>query len=721
MRIPGISRRQLVGLAGVLSARIAAAARIDPAKDEVTPGGAVGAPPFYAQTAIEAAAQIKPVNFRHASGPARYGALGDGATDDQPAWASLGKVADHHFVPWLTYLVRSKICLAGSVTLVGASRSATIQSSGFDDYVLEVGQRPTGPNAQAGTIERLKIQGARGNKGLLHFQQLAHMWHVQDLLLYNSPCAALVIDGCWDSNYENIDIIQCCGTTGVAANDAAVILRNGCNNLFFRSLRIEQAAYGSIYVGNAGPVYLLHGKVDLGYIKQHAAAVTVTSDGALVCSSWAITGLNLHPAFAVQGDLTLGGGVTVVGGSGVPAIQDTRAWSHVDTASFGPGAAQTAAGPYIPRIDLGDTQFTSTSIYVNQITPAVIQSKIFPIRIWNALTIIANGGARGNTFSVFSDYRPTVGYAFVGCYLVNNQIGTQPAGRRKILASFSTGQLTLQGTVGVPLGSDYSIEYCGGHYTPIQADAVQMSPGMELFAVLQSGATISGAPRYVPVSPRAPHAGCTRFAIHASSMPAGTDAAGYYLIDEQTGEPFLIGHGIDAVTGEIGVLYDRTAALESTHTFSIAAGYLAGINQCGNFYEWSFGGERHSVSIQIADRLGFDPENMPLWAFARTTVSTLSFSSSIRLDTAISKQFVISATSGSPFSIDAPALVAAGERVLVTIKNASSDALGVIVWARRFKTAPWISPAPGFSRSIEFLSDGDNLVEINRTAADVPN
>jgi hypothetical protein len=684
---------------------------------------------LYPQTPIEAAAHVTPLNSDDPSGPARYGAIGNASTNDQPAWAKLGKVGDYHFVPWLTYLVTSKIQISASVTLVGASRGATIQGAGFADYVVEIGDSTTGPNPQAGAIQRLKIQGTAGNKGLLHLQPLAHMWHIEDLLLYYTPCPALVIDGCWDSNYENIDIILCGGTSGVPANDCAVIVRNGCNNLYFRSLRIEQAAHGSIYVGDdrgpvggAGPIYLLHGKVDLGYIKQHAPAVTVTRNGALICASWGITGINMQPAFSIQGGLTLRAGVTVAGGSGVPAIQDTRAWSHVDTATYGPGAAQTAARPYIPMIDLGDTQFSSATIYINQITPAVIQSKIFPIRILRQLTITANGGPGENTFSVFSSFKPAAGYPYVGCYLVNNNIGTQPGGRRKILASFPSGQFILQGTVGVTLGSDYSIEYCGGHYTPIQAEAVQMSNGMDLFAVLQTGATINGKASYTPIVESELYGGCTTFKIRASAFPAGTDATGYYLIDEQTGEPFLIGYGVDAATGRIGVLYDRAAAIDAAHTFSIVAGYYAGISQRGNFYEWVFGGERHAVTVHTADQLGFDPNNIPLWAFGTTAKPVnLPFSASISIDASSSKEFVITVTATTAFTINSPINLSRGSRLLLIVRNASGGALGAVTWNGIFKMAAWTSPEKAFSRSIEFMYDGASLIEINRTPADVPN
>jgi hypothetical protein len=169
-------------------------------------------------------------------------------------------------------------------------------------------------------------------------------------------------------------------------------------------------------------------------------------------------------------------------------------------------------------------------------------------------------------------------------------------------------------------------------------------------------------------------------------------------------------------------LYDRAAAIDAAHTFSIVAGYYAGISQRGNFYEWVFGGERHAVTVHTADQLGFDPNNIPLWAFGTTAKPVnLPFSASISIDASSSKEFVITVTATTAFTINSPINLSRGSRLLLIVRNASGGALGAVTWNGIFKMAAWTSPEKAFSRSIEFMYDGASLIEINRTPADVPN
>ena len=56
-----------------------------------------------------------------------------------------------------------------------------------------------------------------------------------------------------------------------------------------------------------------------------------------------------------------------------------------------------------------------------------------------------------------------------------------------------------------------------------------------------------------------------------------------------------------------------------------------------------------------------------------------------------------------------------------TIKNMSGGAMGVITWLTGFKMAAWTNPASGYSRSITFIYDGSDWVELNRSSSDIPN
>lgn len=64
---------------------------------------------------------------------------------------------------------------------------------------------------------------------------------------------------------------------------------------------------------------------------------------------------------------------------------------------------------------------------------------------------------------------------------------------------------------------------------------------------------------------------------------------------------------------------------------------------------------------------------------------------------------------------------APGFCLIFTLRNTSGGALGVVSWNAIYKMAAWTNPATGNSRSIMFSWNGTNWVEVNRTAADVPN
>lgn len=84
--------------------------------------------------------------------------------------------------------------------------------------------------------------------------------------------------------------------------------------------------------------------------------------------------------------------------------------------------------------------------------------------------------------------------------------------------------------------------------------------------------------------------------------------------------------------------------------------------------------------------------------------------------------FSITVTDGVAFSITPSAPGPAGKLVLLTLRNTSGGALGAVTLASPFKIAATaIAVATAFSRTYVFISDGTNLVEVARGAADVAN
>jgi hypothetical protein len=579
------------------------------------------------------------------------------------------------------YAVTSKLQTLVPNNIVGDSREDTILlPGGFSDYVLEVGNGKPGPNN--GRIARLRFRGAAGNLGCLHMNKLSHMWRLDDLLFSGGPCPALVVDNCWDSNYTSIDILGHYTRGNDPAQTAAVIFTYGSNNIYCRGLRIEGALSGGIYT-DGGPIYVVTGKIDDGFGgPQTAAAITVTANGSLVLEDFYIGGNQNQFHIDVAGALKLDK-VTLDGGSNRPAaINDRRAWGHINPLSF-PTFSSASAGPYIPGLDLGNAEFHRIHPSVNSETPAAVYSKIHPVRQVKDLTVRANGAVQGNTLIVGTTVPGSHNDLYKNSFLVHTATGTH----RKILSSFVGGNLVLEGTEPLTLGGDWSIEYCENHDTPIRHENAWLAPGQSLFAVVASPVAISGTSTYITASDDSAY-GTTKLQATSAGLVPGHDLTGLFLVDDTTGSAHYIEYGMDA-RGFIGVIYDRRAELDPSHEFSIVAGHT------------------------------------PKYAASRQTLTRIVASAAvIAPDLSHGSEFEISAPGPAGFTVSNPINTresCGGLRISFTVSNDSRGAMGEVTWGTAYKLAPWVSPAPGHSRSIDFRYNGKNWVEVARTPADVPN
>lgn len=99
----------------------------------------------------------------------------------------------------------------------------------------------------------------------------------------------------------------------------------------------------------------------------------------------------------------------------------------------------------------------------------------------------------------------------------------------------------------------------------------------------------------------------------------------------------------------------------------------------------------------------------------------VAYSASMTFDAFSADEFVISATNGTAFTINAPTKPMTGRVITITIRNASGGALGAATWNAVFKLGGWVQPVNTASRSIIFRYDGSNWIEITRGVVDVPN
>lgn len=532
------------------------------------------------------------------------------AADDSP-WANLNREVLLR-VPSGRYSVNSKLRVLTQHTIIGDSREqAMLLPEKFADYVLEIGSGQSGPNA--GTIQRLRFFGNEHNLGCLHMNSGSHMWRLDDLLFSGGPCPALVVDNCWDANYTNIDVLAHAGRAADPLQGAAVIFRSGTNNIYCRGLRIEGAMSGGLCI-DGSPIYVLGGKIDDGFgTPQSAAAITITPNGYLILDDFYIGGVVRQFQIDTAGSLSLGR-VFLDGGSGMAAIRDRRVWMHIDALSF-PRASRASMGPEIGILDLGRAFLRRTHPGSAAETAAAVHSRIFPIRQVQQLRITGVGPVSDDTRRISTDLKPAHDDLYRNCFLVHNSTGTHAGhtggSRRKILRSKRHGDLVLVGSHPVTVDDDWSIEYCAGHFTPIQWRDIMLHRDQTLFANLCHNARIGRIAGYVS-DPASAAYGTTLLAIEAQGLNSSEDFRGMYLIDEMTGEPYYIQYGMDA-NGLLGVIYDCRRRLQTTDTFSICAGYAADISLEAGFAVWRFAGSKRRASLVTLSANGYDGRRFPLW------------------------------------------------------------------------------------------------------------
>jgi hypothetical protein len=103
--------------------------------------------------------------------------------------------------------------------------------------------------------------------------------------------------------------------------------------------------------------------------------------------------------------------------------------------------------------------------------------------------------------------------------------------------------------------------------------------------------------------------------------------------------------------------------------------------------------------------------------------AVVTYSASMTIDAALGNWFIIAASNGSAFTINAPSNPADGQKITVTLKNTSGGALGGATWNGIFKMSAWTNPANGFNRSIVFIYDSaaSAWFQVSQTGVDVPN
>jgi hypothetical protein len=103
-----------------------------------------------------------------------------------------------------------------------------------------------------------------------------------------------------------------------------------------------------------------------------------------------------------------------------------------------------------------------------------------------------------------------------------------------------------------------------------------------------------------------------------------------------------------------------------------------------------------------------------------TVIATPTYSTTVSIDASAGSLAVITATNGTSFTIANPTNDVTGQLLSIRVKNTSGVVLGTITWDTLYKLAAFTKPANGFSRTVTFIYDGTNWVELN-CSPEVPN
>lgn len=136
------------------------------------------------------------------------------------------------------------------------------------------------------------------------------------------------------------------------------------------------------------------------------------------------------------------------------------------------------------------------------------------------------------------------------------------------------------------------------------------------------------------------------------------------------------------------------------------------------------------LAVPVTHAAGFVPALQRQWYTVTSLLNSMSlaetryaptYGATVSIDMGLGRSQAITVTDANAFTVSAPTNVVSGQRLTIMVRNTSGGAMGVITWDAVFKMAAWTNPATANSRSITFLYDGTNWVEVSRTPADVPN
>lgn len=137
----------------------------------------------------------------------------------------------------------------------------------------------------------------------------------------------------------------------------------------------------------------------------------------------------------------------------------------------------------------------------------------------------------------------------------------------------------------------------------------------------------------------------------------------------------------------------------------------------GSLYSWMYNMAGAGTTPYL------DPKTGRMGArggFSEPLVS-VPYGPTVMIDSSKANNFQINVTNRDDFTISNPLNPGIAQRITITILNSSGGSVGNIKWGPQYRMSPWISPANGYSRSIDFEYDpaANIWLEIFRSSGDV--
>lgn len=627
-----------------------------------------------------------------------FGAVGNGTTDDRAAWVLADAATTGEIVATAghTYRIASNLTITSPVYFAGGKlkpdSGVTVTLAG---------------GVIAGSTQQLFDISSGGVVNVSQREQWVDWWGaVHDLVTDDAPeiQAAITSVGLNGGG----DAIFACDAYGIAGG-----LVMSANNVI-----LVGCAYQ--FTGNDGPGGLGHGNV--GYYEQFGGTVLTwigtSGTGTMLTIAAPVTGPNIY-GNGIHGGMVLNGaskaliGLSIISQRSGSFGQITVADCQTTQVSFTtrPVAAWTSADP----TDTQHNQFERLTVTMwNQ--PSALGILLdgesasgagdVSLNVFNELNYVHKNGvglhiksSGGNQFRFIHGFRDTGGTG-VGVLLdAGNQFLDGPNSNNFGWVQTGPGGMTVEGTAS-------------GSLPPIHTkiNTWSLDNGSPLRPIINLGASVSYNTEW------------GEYRIHRDNSHAAMQLQRASNTDGQVlGRYEFLGYDSASVEKTFtyidGQLTTNTAAAEvGTLRFvtkNAGADVVQGQIQTGLYWGTPTGGFLGVGTINASADFYKNGSN-------KTGLDTPTYGGTI--NQRVGHVHRITATNGTAFTVSNPTNSVTGDIVTVMVRNTSGGVLGVLTWGGSYKLGTaWVQPANGFSRSIQFLNDGTNWVEINRAAAAVAN